>query len=434
MSNQSALAMAKMASIGVIGAAVASIVAAATVGGIATIVLNIIVAAIAVFAMLSVGKAQGQINHAVKVCQEVDNGDFEARIVLSTAGGEIKQLHETLNNLIDRCDAFIREASTSMEYVANNMYFRKIIEKGMTGSFRNGAKTTNKAVENMHQKIDDFSGVANNFETTIHKIVDTVASAATELHASAQSMSGTATATSEKATAVAAATEEASVSVQTVASAAEELSSSIAEISRQAAQSSTSSQAAVDETLETNEKIKGLSEAAKEIGEVVKLITDIADQTNLLALNATIEAARAGDAGKGFAVVASEVKNLANQTSKATEEISERIGAIQSHTDNAVHAMDGITKTMSGINESATSIASAVEQQGAATKEIAQSVEQASTGTNEVATHIVDVTSGAGETGHASGEVLTAADELSKQAETLRSEVGTFFVAMRKVI
>ena len=215
-------------------------------------------------------------------------------------------------------------------------------------------------------------------------------------------------------------------SLEAVASAAEELSSSVAEISRQVSQSSEIASNAVQEVDNTNAKVLGLAKASQKIGEVVALINDIADQTNLLALNATIEAARAGDAGKGFAVVASEVKNLANQTAKATEEISGQIGDIQGATGEAVGAMENIGKTIAEIDEIATTIASAVEEQGAATQEIARNVEQASTGTQEVTSNITGVNQAASETGTASSQVLTAANELSNQSETMRDEVEKF--------
>jgi methyl-accepting chemotaxis protein len=190
----------------------------------------------------------------------------------------------------------------------------------------------------------------------------------------------------------------------------------------------------VTEIGSANEKVQGLADAADKIGEVVALITDIADQTNLLALNATIEAARAGDAGKGFAVVASEVKNLANQTARATEEISTHIGGIQDATKNAVQAIGSIGGIITQMNEITSAIAAAVEEQGAATQEIARNVEEAARGTQDVTSNISQVTQEANETGHSASEVLTAAGELSKQSEILGSEMESFIVEMRKVV
>ena len=210
--------------------------------------------------------------------------------------------------------------------------------------------------------------------------------------------------------------------MQTVAAASEELASSISEIGRQVVESVSIATQAVNEAERTNVQIKGLAAAAQKIGDVVKLISDIAGQTNLLALNATIEAARAGDAGKGFAVVASEVKSLATQTAKATEEITAKIAEMQAATDSSVTAIGSIGETIMRINAIATTIASAVEQQGAATTEIANNAQQVSHGTREVSSNIVNVTQAASETGSASAQVLSSATALAKQSETLRSQ------------
>jgi methyl-accepting chemotaxis protein len=273
--------------------------------------------------------------------------------------------------------------------------------------------------------------MADAFEASVKGVVQTVSSAATQMQSSAQTLSSTAERTSQQAATVAAASEEASSNVQTVASASEELSASIAEISRQVAHSSTVANQAVDEANQTNQSVQSLAEAAQKIGDVVKLINDIAGQTNLLALNATIEAARAGEAGKGFAVVASEVKSLANQTAKATEDISSQVGAIQGATRSSVVAIEGIGKTISEINQIATTIASAIEEQGAATQEIARNIQQAAKGTNEVSSNIAGVNQAATETGSASTQMLGAAGELAVQAEKLRAEVDRFLGSIR---
>jgi len=274
-------------------------------------------------------------------------------------------------------------------------------------------------------------GFIKEFDQSVGSSLNMLASASTELQTTAQSMTATAEETQRQSTAVAAASEQASSNVQTVASAAEELSSSVAEISRQVTESSRIAGQAVEDAQRTNKQVQALAEAAQRIGDVVKLINDIAGQTNLLALNATIEAARAGEAGKGFAVVASEVKSLATQTAKATDDIAAQIKAIQSATTDSVQAISGITGTIGRINEIATTIASAVEEQGAATQEIARNVQQASAGTSEVTSNIAGVSQAAADTGSASTQVLGAAGELAKQGEILRADVGKFLADIR---
>jgi len=273
--------------------------------------------------------------------------------------------------------------------------------------------------------------VANGFEGSVKRVADNITSAASQLEDAAQTVSGAVDTASNQANSVAAAAEQASANVATVATAAEELSASISEISRQVQSSSSISAEAVTEAQRTNELVEGLAQTATRIGEVVGLINDIASQTNLLALNATIEAARAGEAGKGFAVVANEVKSLATQTSRATEEISSQIGAVQGATQQAVNAIRAIVTTITRINEIAGAIAAAVEEQGAATQEIARNVQQAAAGTAQVTSYLGDLTMAASEAGSSAGGMLTATQALVAEARTLRSEVDGFLAGIR---
>jgi methyl-accepting chemotaxis protein len=281
------------------------------------------------------------------------------------------------------------------------------------------------------QRRRDMIKLADDFEGAVGEIIETVSSASTELEASAGTLTATAERSQEITTMVATASEEASTNVQSVASATEEMASSITEISRQVQTSAGIANEAVTQARKTNDRVAALAQAASRIGDVVELINTIAGQTNLLALNATIEAARAGEAGRGFAVVASEVKALAEQTAKATGEISQQITGIQAATQDSVAAIKEIGDTIGRMSEIASTIASAVEEQGAATQEISRNVQQAAQGTQQVSSNITDVQRGASETGSASSQVLSAAQSLSRDSDRLKREVGKFLNTVR---
>jgi methyl-accepting chemotaxis protein len=273
--------------------------------------------------------------------------------------------------------------------------------------------------------------ITREFEQMIGEIVNTVSSASSQLEASAGTLTATAARSQQLATTVSAASEEATANVQSVASATEQLTSSVNEISRQVQDSARMAGEAVGQARSTTDRVSELSKAATRIGDVVELINTIAGQTNLLALNATIEAARAGEAGRGFAVVASEVKALAEQTAKATGEIGQQITGIQAATNESVNAIKEISGTIERLSEISSTIAAAVEEQGAATQEISRNVQQAAHGTQQVSSNITDVQRGATETGSASSQVLSAAKSLSGDSGRLRAEVSKFLTSVR---
>ncbi len=307
----------------------------------------------------------------------------------------------------------------------------EVFKNNMIEAERLRADQRDAEARQAEQRKADMRELANAFETAVGEIVDTVSSAATELEASADTLTKAAERSQTLATTVAAASEEASTNVQSVSSASEELTSSVNEISRQVQESSRVANEAVDQAQKTNGRVSELSKAASRIGDVVELINTIAGQTNLLALNATIEAARAGEAGRGFAVVASEVKALAEQTAKATGEISQQISGIQAATQDFVAAIKEIGATIGRMSEISSTIAAAVEEQGAATQEISRNIQHAATGTQEVSSNITDVQHGANETGSASAQVHSAAKSLSSESNRLKLEVGKFLNSVR---
>lgn len=339
-----------------------------------------------------------------------------AQMMRQLAGGDTKAIIPSLGEKNE-----IGDMAKAVEVFKDGMIRNKALE----------AEATQARVDAEILRKKTMYDLADQFEAAVGSIVEGVSSAATEMQATASQLTSSAQEASAQATSVSAAAEEAGTNVTSVAGSAEELGASVQEISRQVEHSSQKAREAVAEADATAAIVNELSEAAGRINGIVDMITGIASQTNLLALNATIESARAGEAGKGFAVVASEVKQLAGQTSKATSDINAQITAIQATTKRAVEAIQNITGTIRDINDSSSTIAAAVEQQGAATNEIVQAVNQASVGTTEVTSNITGVARMAEETGAGASQVLAASSELAHQAEELRHQINNFLSNVR---
>jgi methyl-accepting chemotaxis protein len=342
----------------------------------------------------------------------------------------VKQMTEAMRKLAARDLTTAIPAQDRADEIGQMAGAVQIFKDGLIAAQRleSEQEADRAAKERRVARLDQIVGA---FDIATRDVVGALHSGSTELEATARTMSGSADRTNQQASAVASAAGQAGASAQTVAAATEELTSSINEISRQVGESAKMAASAVRDAQRTNTIVSALADGADKIGNVVSLITNIAGQTNLLALNATIEAARAGDAGKGFAVVASEVKNLANQTGRATEEIGNQITQIQAATKEAVSAIRGIAASIEEISGIAAGIAAAVEEQGAATADIARNVQQTAEAAQDVTSNISGVGQSANESSAAAGHVLNAAGALAKQAERLSGEVQRFVGEVR---
>jgi len=275
--------------------------------------------------------------------------------------------------------------------------------------------------------------LASEFDARVNEALTAVSSETKQLHSTAQSMHEIAARTASESQTVADTAAEASSNVDSVAAANEELSNSIGEVARQASNALEVAQSAVDSARRTDSAFQDLSEKADAIGEVINLIRDIAEQTNLLALNATIEAARAGEAGKGFAVVANEVKSLAGQTAKATDQISEQVGGVQTSANTAVEAIREIDGYIDKVNEAITTIAQSVEEHRSATEEIGRNMESAASGTGKVTEVVAGTKDAAAQTDQAARDVVSAIDTLTQQSDALRQEINDFLEKVKSV-
>ena len=416
-------------------AALAALVGAAAsmlaMPGLETVALSLaaVGACLAVFYLRALRRFLGEVG---RVSGAVARGDFESRILDVSEKGDLGRMRDLVNDMIDRCDAFIREASASMSEVCRNRHYRRILPEGLHGAFLAAANTINGATNAIKASVTAFDANVTRFEQAIAAISHDVSSASTEMGGMADRLEHGAEGTRAQVTTVAAASEEATVNMQTVAAATTQLTNSAAEIHHEVQRSTDMARQAVAMAGETGKSVAELNEAAVRIGDVVKLITAVAEQTNLLALNATIEAARAGVAGKGFAVVAAEVKALATQTGAATAEITGHIDGVRRSTDGAVQAIERLGQMVAEVAGITDHVAAAVDAQTAATTEIAQNIEQAFAGIRDITGSVHAVSTNAGETAQHAATTKTASANLSQQSVRLSEEIRAFLVSMRQ--
>lgn len=380
------------------------------------------------------------IEQITRVCEEAAKGNLEPRVAGCVGNNtNIGRLGRSVNRMLDVTDAFVREAGASLEHAAQEKFYRRVILRGMPGSFRNASVLINNASEIMSKKAEEIRAsearrlkLADEFEQTVQGVIQNVVNSASKIRLTSESLAKSSAESSDQVNAVAAASEETSANVKTIAAACEELTSSVAEITRQVGDAAQIVGQAVTEAKHTNQIVGDLSSASTRIGHVAGVISKIAGTTNLLALNATIEAARAGEAGKGFAVVASEVKELARQTANATDEITKEIEAIQGKTHDAVRAIGVISETIQRIDTISSTISASVGEQRSATNEISSNIQQAALATSEVSQNVAGVTVAVQQTSGSAGELLHAADSFGGDAARLRTVADSFVQTIRK--
>ena len=399
---------------------------------IIAVILAVIVVAVAslVFSLYQMRaniKAADVIALAAQSLQKASNGQLNTRVVGIDRKDEIGDLVLGTNRLLDLMEAFLKDAGASMEYAGRRQYFRKIMARGLRGRFVEYAGRINGVIDAM---ADRRKAAIAFGDEKVAPAIEFLVNEADSLSEHAKRMAFVASSTIDQARVVAETSENATANVETVAAAAEELSASISEINRQTDDATRIAGEAAREIESVNATVTELNEASQKIGSVVELILEVAEKTNLLALNATIEAARAGEAGKGFAVVAGEVKNLSNQTSKATEEITAQINGMRAITANTVERIQSIGETIGHMNENVHTVTGAVREQKAATNEISRSVHDAATGTRDVSTRVGQVAADAEETNKGAEHLLDASMLLKSEADTLKKSLQDFLGTM----
>jgi methyl-accepting chemotaxis protein len=379
--------------------------------------------AAAVLALVLMGKTAKLIENARIACQRIVQGDFEARILAIPVRGVTGELLHSINDMIDGCDAFVRESTAAMAALNDNKYYRRILPGGLHGGLLHGAKAMNAATDKIADRIVRFEKQTAELETAVGGIVSALDNGAAEMSGTAGNLRTGASSTLSRVTSVAAASEQAAANMQSVASATARLSSNASEVGADVNRSAAIAGRAVERVADAAGNVDVLRHVAARISEVVTSINAIASQTNLLALNATIEAARAGDAGRGFAVVAHEVKALATQTANFTAEIEKEIGQVQSATDKVSASISEIGTVIAEVNEITGKVAGASEAQSSATADIARNIDEAFAVVREISANIQSLAETAKDTEQLATSTMVASDDLSSQSGLLTRKI-----------
>ncbi|MEW4451615.1 methyl-accepting chemotaxis protein [Bremerella sp. JC817] len=375
---------------------------------------------------------------ATIVCEHAAHGDLEARLLHIDADGDMQRMLVSINSLLDYTDAFVREAKASLSYAAQGKFFRRVILRGMVGTFKHASLLINESISEMRRSSDELANaevrrlaIADEFETTVKEIANSVESAATDIFDASEQLASVANQTAQQAADASQAANRTKESVSQVADSSEQLATSIGQVKQHVGEANNVVERAVNESEQATSIVVGLEQSSSRIGTVVDTIAQIAKQTNLLSLNAAIEAARAGEAGLGFAVVAAEVRKLAEKTRDATERAKAEIGSVQDSSGKAAEAITSCGNLIAEIHHVSETISNLVDQQATATTEIREHAVDAAEETTCVFENINQTTEAASETRHSTETLVSAATELRHFSSKLSQSVDHLLKSIR---